>query len=56
MIKGTSNIATLGTMNAPCGKEVTLETNTQNTFTPGTPDMPEELDIPEASSFQMAQE
>lgn len=56
MIKGTSNVATLGTTNAPRGKEVTLETNTQNTFTPGTPDMPEGLDIPETSSFQAAQE
>jgi len=44
------------TTNAPCRKESKLETNTQNMFTPGMPEMPERLDIPETSSFQTAQE
>ena len=33
-----------------------METNTQNVFTPGTPDLVEELNVPEGVSFQTAQE
>ncbi|KIK02929.1 hypothetical protein K443DRAFT_5684 [Laccaria amethystina LaAM-08-1] len=43
-------------MNTPCQKEAMLEINTQNVFTPGTPDVPQGLDIPETSFFQTAQE
>ena len=53
MMKGN---AALGTTNAPRGKEVMLDTSTQNIFTPGTPDIPEELDMPEVPSFQTTQE
>ena len=53
MMKGT---APSGTTNTPRGKVTTLETNTQNVFTPGTPDIPEALDMPEVPSFQTAQE
>ena len=56
MSKGSTNKPTSGTTNTPCRKEVMLETSTQNVFTPGTPDLPEGLDIPEALSFQTAQE
>ena len=56
MTKGSSNKTSFGTTDTPRGKEVALETNTQNVFTPGTPDIPEGLDIPEISSFQTAQE
>ena len=53
-MKGTSSTPASGTTNMPHRKEAILETNTQNMFTPGTPDMPEVLDIPETSSFQTA--
>ena len=56
MTKGTSNTTTSGTTNTPRGREATLETNTQNIFTPGMPDMPEGIEIPETSSFLTAQE
>ena len=56
MTKGSSNKTSFGTTDTPRGKEVALETNTQNVFMPGTPDIPEGLDIPEISSFQTAQE
>ena len=56
MTKGTTSTSASGTMNTPRGREATLETNTQNVFTPGTLDMPEGLDIPETSSFQTARE
>ena len=57
MTKGTSvSMSSSGTTNTPRGRETTLETSTQNVFTPGTPDLPEALDIPEALSFQTAQE
>ena len=56
MIKGTGNVSASGTSNTPRGKEVTLETSTQNVFTPGTPELPEGLDMPEAITFQTAQE
>lgn len=56
MTKGTAINPPSGTTNTPRGRETILETNTQNVFTPGTPDIPEELDIPEVSSFQTARE
>ena len=56
MTKGPTNKPISGTTNTPRGKEITLETSTQNVFTPGTPDISEGLDIPEALSFQTAQE
>ena len=43
-----------GTTNTPLGTK--LETSTQNVFTPGTPELTEGLDVPEALSFQTAQE
>ena len=53
----TANTPISGTMtNTPQGKETKLETSTQNVFMPGTPDLTEELDVPEAVSFQTAQE
>ena len=53
----TNNTPISGTTtNTPRGRETKLETNTQNVFTPGTPDLPDELDVPEAVSFQTAQE
>ena len=54
MTKGSTNKPISGTTNTPRGKEITLETSTQNVFTPGTPDISEGLDIPEALSFQTA--
>lgn len=57
MTKGSTSTSTSGTTNTPHAKETTLETNMQTIFTPGTPDLPEELDIiPEAPSFQTALE
>lgn len=56
MTKGTGNTTASGTTNTPRGREATLETSTQNVFTPGTPDMPEGIEIPESSSFLTAQE
>lgn len=55
MMKGASTTTASGTMNMPHRREVTLETNMQNVFTPGTP-MPEWIEIPETSSFLTAQE
>ena len=43
-----------GTTNTPLGTK--LETSMQNVFTPGTPELTEGLDVPEALSFQTAQE
>ena len=56
MSKGVTNKPASGTTATPRGKEVTLETSTQNVFTPGMPDLPEGLDIPDVLSFQTAQE
>lgn len=56
MMKGTLAASTSGTMDTPRGREMSLEMSTQNMFTPGTPDFPEPSDIPEALSFQTAQE
>ena len=58
MTRNTTNNTPISgtTTNMPCRRETKLETNTQNVFTPGTPDLPDELDVPEAVSFQTAQE
>ena len=56
MSGGSVNKPTSGTTNTPRAKEIALDTNTQNVFTPGTPDISEGLDIPETLSFQTAQE
>ena len=56
MAKGPANVTTSGTTNTPRGREISLETSMQNMFTPGMPEMPEGLDIPEAALFQTAQE
>lgn len=56
MTKGMPAVSTSGTTNTPRGKETILETSTQNVFTPGTPDFPEPVDMPDALSFQTAQE
>ena len=56
MSQGTINKPIPGTTNMPRAKEKVLDTSTQNVFTPGMPDISEGLDIPEALSFQTAQE
>lgn len=56
MTKGPSSTLAPGTTNTSCRREAILETNMQNMFTPGTPDMPEGLDIPKTSSFETAGE
>ncbi|EDR12182.1 uncharacterized protein LACBIDRAFT_323267 [Laccaria bicolor S238N-H82] len=56
MTRQTSNTPTSGTTTTPRGREAKLETSTQNMFMPGTPELSEGLDIPEAPSFQTAQE
>jgi len=56
MTKGSVNQSVSGTTNTPHRKESKLETNMQNVFTPGMPELPEGLDIPETLSFQTAQE
>lgn len=56
MTKGTNNTPVSGTTTTPRGKEAKLETSTQNVFTPGTPEITEGLEVPEALSFQTAQE
>ena len=53
---GMKGNTSAGTTNVPCGKEIALDTSTQNVFTPGTPDIPEALDMPEVPSFQTARE
>ena len=56
MMKGTSNTPISGTTTTPRSKEAKLETSTQKVFTPGTPELTEGLDVPDALSFQTAQE
>lgn len=54
MSKGTQINPISGTTNMLRRRETVLEANMQNMFTPGMPDIPEELDISDVSSFQTA--
>ncbi|EDR12628.1 uncharacterized protein LACBIDRAFT_323223 [Laccaria bicolor S238N-H82] len=55
MSKSSTPIPPSGTTNTSRGKETALDTSTQNVFTPGTPDIPEDLDMTEVPFFNTVQ-